>query len=230
MVLMVLGIIVLVSCGVSAGRGRARVALSETSVSLGSITIGRPATHEFHVKNDGTGVLRLSLPTGSCGCIFAQIDHDEVAPSREAIITVTIDTGQFQDDRFSSADTRAIVKSVDVPTNDPEHRILRLSISVALQAEFELSRYSLSFSDASDELTQSQEVAVRELSTARVIGVRATDSRWVVAQLPRANRANPVRVQVTKSFGVTGPRTGSLIIETSSEYLPELRVFLNVRR
>lgn len=107
--------------------GPAAVAL-ESIKDFGVVNKGQRVTHEFHIRNDGDAVLRITDVKPSCGCTVADFDKT-VAAGEIGKVTATVDTRNFKG---------GIAKSVRVYTNDPDNPQIDLVIKANVKSQIEV--------------------------------------------------------------------------------------------
>ncbi len=82
---------------------------------------------DFTVINNGSGELIFGDITTSCGCTTAEISSKKIAPGDSAVLTV-----YFNPD-FHEEPLGRIMRSVFIPTNDPENKELEFKIFVEIK-------------------------------------------------------------------------------------------------
>jgi len=95
---------------------------------------------EIGFRNAGTAPLIIEKVTATCGCTAVAPAQREVAPGGKSEIKVT-----FNSESFSGRQ----VKYIDVHTNDPKNKIVRLSIHANILVDLRASSLVLSFGDVS---------------------------------------------------------------------------------
>ncbi len=96
-----------------------RAILTETAHDFGSVTEDQPLAHTFRVKNTGGEPLVIEDVDPDCACTVPRYDRT-IPPGGEGEITLTIKP-------FSVL--RQFKKETRVRTNDPEHRLLVLTLT-----------------------------------------------------------------------------------------------------
>jgi hypothetical protein len=119
-------------------------------------------------------------------------------------------------------------KTVSVATNDPRQPQLTLSVTAAVESEFNLSLRSIYFGTVpkGKEVTKELVITIPEHRPAKILSVASSDEN-VTARLepvPGTNGKTVKVIAVQKATAAEGYHFGSLTIKTSSPYTPELKV------
>lgn len=93
----------------------------------GTLARGEEASAVYTVKNGGTADLRLVRADASCSCIRTVILRPEIPPGEEGGVEVT-----YLDRNGVGETTRVI----DLTTNDPRTRVVRLTFSALVEVPF----------------------------------------------------------------------------------------------
>lgn len=101
------------------GSGPPQAILTETAHDFGTVTEDQPLTYTFMIKNPGGEPLVIEDVDPDCACTVPRYDH-AIPPGGQGVMTLTIKP-------FSVL--RQFKKETRVRTNDPEHRLLVLTLT-----------------------------------------------------------------------------------------------------
>lgn len=103
----------------------ASISFDKTHHDFGEITqFGGTVSTEFTVSNTGSETLEIGTITTSCSCTSAEISKTEIAPNKEATLTVIFDP-DFHDEPLDK-----FKRTVFIPTNDPENPEAEVTVEV----------------------------------------------------------------------------------------------------
>jgi len=94
----------------AAGDQRGQIQLPDKMYNFGKVVAGQVVTHEFPIRNTGSGDLRIINTSPSCGCTVASVTPSVIAPGATALMKVEFDTSGFAGEK---------TKTVEVVTDDP---------------------------------------------------------------------------------------------------------------
>jgi|TARA_B110000263_G_scaffold225586_1_gene216671 hypothetical protein len=72
--------------------GQAIIEVDNLEFDFGEITEGESASHNYKIKNVGTGDLIISSAKGSCGCTVPEWPKDPIKPGEEGNVRVTFNS------------------------------------------------------------------------------------------------------------------------------------------
>ncbi len=110
------------------------VVVDEPIHDFGNMEIGQTLKHEFTIRNEGEGVLKLVKDRSTCKCTMADFEEREVAPGESTSITLEW-IGKVEDPAFSQA---AYIK-----TNDPENEEISLTVTGRVDATWEITPFGV---------------------------------------------------------------------------------------
>lgn len=143
-----------------------------------------------------------------------------VASGQVARLIVTIVTADMQG---VVEPGRPHLEIVRLPVDAARPSPLTFTVEFDPIAEFELSAYSAQFSGPQP--SRPQTILVRELGEARIRGIRSTEP-WVNVELRRSKTGGPLELIVSEVQPRSSGSTATILLETSSVHLPELRVLV----
>jgi len=107
-----------------------KVVVEEEQYDFGSMEVGQTLDHEFVVRNDGEGVLKMKKDRSTCKCTMAEFEEVEVAPGDSYKIKLSW-IAKALDPSFSQA---AYIK-----TNDPEKKEIELRVVGRVDETFDIA-------------------------------------------------------------------------------------------
>lgn len=93
------------------------------SIDLGKVEEGQEIKTAFTIKNSGNEILKIHEAHSSCGCTVPKLKTNELKPGDTTTLDITVDTSMKQG---------AVVKTIDVSSNDPVTPVVALSIKLAV--------------------------------------------------------------------------------------------------
>jgi len=106
-----------------ASQASPKAVIEETTYDAGPVVRGEIITHDFIVRNEGTGLLEISQVRPACGCTVATWDKT-IAPGSTGKISASLRTRNYRGH---------ILKTIAVVTNDPVHQNFQLAIAADVQ-------------------------------------------------------------------------------------------------
>ncbi|MCG6154697.1 DUF1573 domain-containing protein [Rubinisphaera margarita] len=106
------------------------VVIDEPVHDFGNMEVGQTLRHEFTIRNEGEGILKLVKDRSTCKCTMADFEEREVAPGESTSITLEW-IGKVEDPAFSQA---AFIK-----TNDPDIEEVSLTVTGRVDATWEIT-------------------------------------------------------------------------------------------
>lgn len=101
----------------SAGKA---VVIGSDHFEFGALEPNVKQSHEFQIRNDGTGPLNIKVGHTSCKCTVADLDKTTLRPGEITKVKLEWE-GKGYEDEFS--------QSAEVITSDPDNRIVKLTIA-----------------------------------------------------------------------------------------------------
>lgn len=84
------------------------------------------ATATFNFKNTGDSILKIERIKSSCGCTSTLLSKDELNPGEQGTLEITFDSGDYNGE---------IIRTIQVFTNDPDRKVVKLKIRANVVAE-----------------------------------------------------------------------------------------------
>lgn len=130
-----------------------RISFDETSFDFGQIEQGKEFTHDFVIRNKGTGLLTIQDAVSSCGCTVALPQSREIAVGSSSTIKVT-----FKSLSFSGP----VAKTVTVRSNDAAQPAVTIDIRANVQPFYVIEPSVLNLGDIERGKGAERDVTVRQ--------------------------------------------------------------------
>lgn len=125
--------------------GSPSIRVSDTVFDFGEVMEGSEVSHDFTVRNDGKGSLRIEQVKPGCGCTVAQFDRT-VPAGGAGKVTLRLDTRGFEG---------KVKKTATVYSNDPEEPRLVLALQGVVKTLVDVGpSSSVLFRGAADQQVQ----------------------------------------------------------------------------
>lgn len=118
----------------TAGPDEARLAVVElgqvlsTVVDIGEIPRDAASEHNFTLRNDGTGELKIEALSASCGCTKVETDTRTIAPGSSTVLHVVYDPTAAEDKGAT------IEKKVRIKSNDKQRPFVEFTMTGSFAA------------------------------------------------------------------------------------------------
>jgi hypothetical protein len=106
----------------------------ELKKDFGPVRQGQVQVHEFRVRNNTKGDVRISSLAVSCGCVTARVPNSYLRPGEETVVHASMDTGRFHGPR---------TVTIFVRFSEPAYDEVRLWVSANARSDFHVSPESL---------------------------------------------------------------------------------------
>ncbi len=134
-----------------------KAVIDEPQHDFGAMEVGRRDSHEFVIRNEGKGVLKLKKERSTCKCTMADFEEAEVAPGESTVIRLEWEA-KVLEQTFSQA--------AYISTNDPDMDEIELRVVGRIDQDFDITP---SGSWALGELSGDQPVEFNGRITSNVI-------------------------------------------------------------
>lgn len=205
--------------GMAAYAGEAKILVEKGNFDFGEIFEGQKVEHIFRFQNAGDEPLIIDRVRSSCGCTVALLSAKIVAPGDVAELKTTFDSNRFGG---------AVVKTIYLYSNDPMQQVTELHLRGTVKREIVLTPARLDLSSLAAGSTRQVDVLlVNQSPRTIVLSSLQTTTPEVSAELS-ADTLEPGRDAILKvrvKPKEAGARlSGYVLLKTSSDYLPELRL------
>ncbi|MBX3413662.1 MAG: DUF1573 domain-containing protein [Pirellulales bacterium] len=139
-----------------------------TSFDFGQVETGVLQRHGFIFKNIGQYPLRLRQGTTTCKCTISNIDTEEIAPGKTAVVTLEWEVKGTQDEYRQIA---------SIYTNDPLQRMVKLEVTGRRQVSLYATPHALTFSKAQDETLTLETTVHATQAGAKIVSLDFTDPK-----------------------------------------------------
>lgn len=194
-----------------------KIRFDQPDYDFGEVEAGEEVEHTFSFENAGDGTLSINKVRTSCGCTGALITDKEVPPGGTGEIEATFLTKGFQG---------SVKKSLTVESNDPQNRLVRLTIGGEVVSEVTVEPRYLNWDMIREgEPPRPIRLTIRFLEGRglRLEKVRSEGPYVVLAKESESENKVIYSVSLAKNLP-TGRITGRLTIRTNSERVPEVHV------
>lgn len=117
-----------------------KMVVEQTVFDFGKLDVNAGGSHDFIIRNAGTGPLRLSVGGSTCRCTVGELRHEEVPPGGSTKVTVS----------FRPAEKLGpYEQTVTLLTNDPQQPRVELKIKGTFVAALQFLPPELVFSNIS---------------------------------------------------------------------------------
>ena len=204
-----------------------KIEFDNKSHDFGTINQYTANDHIFKFKNTGTATLKIESVHPSCGCTAAVLSDSSIEPGKTGEIKSTFNSGDFSGE---------VHKTIDVATNDPANKQVRLDFKANILANLVCTPMRLDFGDigGSDQAPQTLSVKLFSPSGKKFTVVAAKPSvDYIVSEIAAPEKDNgeyAVRVKIAGA-PPSGGFTGSVVIQTDIEKVQPVTVMVtgNVR-
>lgn len=97
-----------------------KAVVDQTEHDFGFLDAGDSGRHVFLIRNEGRGPLRLGRGGTSCKCTMSHLPDEDIAPGATAEVALSTKYTVTKDGVFRN--------TANILTNDPEHRVVTLTV------------------------------------------------------------------------------------------------------
>lgn len=204
------------------------IEFESTTRDVSKVSDGEVIHQVFKFTNKGDATLEILSVTASCGCTSAVPSPNKIAPGQSGQIEVKIVTEGLAAQIRTMADTVGLSKTVTVTSNDPKQPSVVLTITGKITPEFALSDPSIYFGSnpRGREVTKELLVDITPDKPLMLLGAASTDENVTVKlePVPGSDGKKFKVIAVQKASAGEGIHFGNIVIKTSSQAKPELRI------
>jgi len=197
--------------------GEPKIQFEQLDHDFGDAEAGQELEHAFPFRNIGEGDLVISNVLTSCGCTAAPVSGERIPPGETGEIRATFDTRGFQG---------AVKKALTVESNDPENRLVRLTIGGQVLSEVAVHPRYLNwerFGRDSPPAPVRLRIRFLEGRGLRLEEIHAESPSILLEKESESD--NEVVYSVTLAEDLpTGRFTGRISVRTNSRRVPEIHV------
>jgi hypothetical protein len=193
---------------------------TELSKDFGTVPIGPPVSHPFHLKNNTGQTVHISSVRVSCGCTTATALESTLAPGQSTAVTASMDTN-----RFNGVKTVTIFVTFDQPVSEE----VRLWVTANGRSDVSVSPEAFQFGLVKRGATPSSTINVSFLGNNQwqVTGLNS-ESNYVQTSVRETRRdAAEVDYQLTAKLRADAP-VGKwytdIWLKTNNPATPRVRV------
>lgn len=132
--------------------GKPKLVVPEPEFNFGKVDNSETVEHDFILRNEGTGVLKIESVRASCGCTTTELEKNELAPGEEIKIHAATNLKGRQGPQ---------TKSITVMTNDPDNPSYQLRIVGEAIASIAIEPMSVQFGRIMDDEPREATVVIQ---------------------------------------------------------------------
>jgi hypothetical protein len=203
------------------------IAFDSIKGDAGKVADGEKIQHTFKITNKGTATLELLAVEPSCGCTSTKWPH-KISPGQTGTITAEIATEGLTAWSKTLEETVSISKTIAVRSNDPAQPQIVLTLMAVVVPEFVLSQPRIFFGSVpkGQEATKEILVEISPEKPIRLFGATSTDDHFAarLEPVPGSDDKKFRIIGVQKATAGKGMHQGTILIKTSSQWKPELKI------
>jgi len=204
------------------------IAFDALNKDIKTVTDGETIQQIFKFTNKGNATLEILGINPSCGCASTLLSADKIAPGRSGQIEVKITTKDMTALSATLTETVNISKTVTVSTNDPKQPQVVLTITGIVAPEIALSEPQIYFGSVArgQEVTKDILVEISPDKPIKLLSATSTDDNVAVRlePVPGSNDKKVKIIAVQKATAGEGMHQGIILVKTSSQLKPELKI------
>ncbi|OHB29924.1 MAG: hypothetical protein A2X84_01755 [Desulfuromonadaceae bacterium GWC2_58_13] len=196
-----------------------KMAMEKADFDFGQIFQGEKVEHSFRFQNAGDEPLIIDRVRSSCGCTATLLSTKIIAAGDVADLKATFDSTRF---------SGAVVKTIYLYSNDPVQQVTELHMRGTVKQEIILTPPRLDLQNLV--VGAPKEIVVRLSNRGKMplslSGLQTTTPELVAtlsAEQVAPGSEVDISIRVTPKEGA-GRLNGYVILHTSSEHVPELRL------
>lgn len=193
-----------------------------------TVTDGETIQQIFRFTNKGNATLEILGINASCGCTSTLLSADKIAPGRSGQLELKIATLGMTALSTTLAETVNISKTVTVTTNDPKQPQVVLTITGVVAPEIALSELQIYFGSVAhgQEVTKDILVEISPDKPIKLLSATSSDDNVSVRleSVPGSNDKKVKIIAVQKATADPGMHQGIILVKTSSQLRPELKI------
>ena len=196
---------------------RPKIRFAQPNYDFGEVEAGDEVEHTFLFENTGDDLLSIGEVLTSCGCTAALVTEKEVPPGGTGEIKATFQTQGFQG---------AVKKGLAVKSNDPENKIVRLTIGGKVVSEVSVEPGYLDWEILRPgDSPRPKKLSIRFLKGRglRLEKIQSESPSVVLTKKSEDENRAVYSVALAENLP-TGRFTGRITIRSNSERVPEVHV------
>jgi hypothetical protein len=194
-----------------------KIRFDQPDYDFGEVEAGVEVEHTFTFENAGNDLLSIKEVLTSCGCTGVLVTEEGVPPGGTGEITATFHSKGFQG---------AVKKGLSVESNDPENRLVRLTISGNVVTEVAVVPRYLDWGTLQPgDLPGPKKLNIRFLRGRGLRLEKIHSESPSVVLTKKSEDENGAVYAVALAEGLpTGRFTGRITLRSNSEKVPEVHV------
>jgi hypothetical protein len=150
-----------------------RIQFDRSTYDFGKTSDAESVTGKFIFTNIGTSTLKVGTPAVSCGCTVASVNPEKLEPGEKGELTFTLTLGTAR---------ATLLKHITVPSNDPEHPQVELTIKADHVPVYQVLPSSFRITVRQGESTNMTAKFVRTDDKELKIGKVETSHPWITCR------------------------------------------------
>ena len=194
-----------------------KIRFDQPDYDFGEVEAGDEVEHTFVFENAGEDLLSITKVLTSCGCTGALVTEEKVPPGGTGEIKATFQTRGFQG---------AVKKGLTVESNDPENRLVRLTIGGKVVSEVAVDPRYLDWETLRPgDSTRPKKLSIRFLKGRglRLEKIQSESPSVILTKKSEDENRTVYTVALAENLP-TGRFTGRITIRSNSERVPEVHV------
>jgi len=194
-----------------------KIRFDQPDHDFGQVEAGDEVEHTFVFHNAGDGPLSINKVLTSCGCTGALVTEEEIPPGGTGEIKATFHTKGFHGD---------VKKGLTVESNDPENRLVRLTIGGNVVSEVTVEPRYLDWGiPRPGDSPRPKRLSINFLKGRglQLVNIRSESPSVVLTKKSEDENRAVYSVALAENLP-TGRFTGRITIRSNSERVPEIHV------
>ncbi|HDP35418.1 MAG TPA: DUF1573 domain-containing protein [Candidatus Hydrogenedentes bacterium] len=192
--------------------GTPKLVVPEPTYDFGAMRDTEKVTHHFVLRNEGTGVLKITNVRASCGCTTTELEKDTLEPDEEIKIGAVTNLRGRQGPQ---------TKVVTVATNDPETPTVQLRMVGTVLASIAVEPDRINFGEIRDDEPREASVNIKSTVddvTFTVLSAELTGMDFIEHEIKTVEEGKSYDLIIrTKGELPPGHHNGRMIIRTDSQ-------------
>lgn len=191
--------------------GAPRLVVPEPEFNFGKLDNSEVAEHDFILRNEGTGILKIEKVQSSYGCITAELEMNELMPNEEIKIQAAFNLKGRQGPQN---------KAITVTSNDPENPSFQLRIVGEAIASISIDPMVVQFGRILDDNPRETKVVIqtnKEDISFKVQSAEIDDMEFIKHEIKEVERGKKYELHINTTGNLpVGNHNGRFIIRTDS--------------
>ena len=192
--------------------GTPKLVVPEPIYDFGTRRDSETVSHDFVLRNEGTGILNIENVRAACGCTASEVEKDTLAPGEEVKISASTNLRGRQGQRSFV---------VRVTTNDPDEQMTVLRMTGHVEASVMVEPDRVDFGEVYDDNPREETVNIRSTLddlTFEVSSAELSDMDFITHEIEEVEPGKSYNINIrTKGNVPVGHHSNRMIIRTDAE-------------